>query len=74
MLLALRDYIKRYQMVSTEQLVREFHMAAEALEPMLEIWIQKGKIQLCTDKKRCGTSCQSCQPQVYYEWCDSSSS
>lgn len=71
MLLALRDYIQRYQVVSAEQLTREFHIAAEALEPMLGLWIKKGNIRATDDKKSCGTKCQSCQPRprtVYYEW------
>ncbi len=73
MLLALRDFIKRHQVVSTEQLGREFRIALDALEPILAIWIHKGSIRQAQDKKGCGTSCRSCrvQPIVYYEWCGS---
>ena len=41
MLIALRDYIKHYKLVSSEQLTREFKIAMEALEPILDIWITK---------------------------------
>lgn len=71
MLLALRDYIYHHKVVSLEQLTREFHIAPEALMPILDIWIQKAAIRRVADKEGCGTSCKSCQPKnvAYYERC-----
>lgn len=72
MLLALRDFIQRHQVVSAEQLTREFRIAFEALEPMLGIWINKGLIKPTNNDKNCGSGCQSCKPRRqlnYYVWC-----
>ena len=68
MLLAVRNFIQTYGVVSSEQLSREFQIPAEALDPMLEIWIAKGVVQKLASK-HCGSSCQTCRPRsiAYYE-------
>lgn len=70
MLLAIRNYMQHHRVASTEQLSREFQIAAEALEPIMAIWINKALIRKLNQKESCGTSCRSCQPKpiVYYEW------
>jgi len=70
-LLALRDFIQHHQVVSLEQLTREFRIAPEALVPILSIWMNKSVIRRAIDKEGCGTTCQSCRPKqlTYYEWC-----
>ena len=69
MLLELRNYIQRHHIVSNEQLSREFRIAAEALAPMLDIWINKGLIRKANPKENCGSSCKSCHTTRidYYE-------
>ncbi len=71
MLSAIRSFIQDHRMVSIEQLSREFCVAADALGPMLEIWINKGCIRKANQKKNCGSSCNACHVQriTYYEWC-----
>lgn len=70
-LLELRNFIRHYRSVSTEQLTREFKIAHEALLPMLDIWVRKGKIQPLRSAQQCN-GCQSCYSKqsqvVYYEW------
>jgi hypothetical protein len=56
MLLQLRDFIQREQLVSTQQLVREFHVDEQALQPMLDVWVSKGVIEPCQDDG-CNSSC-----------------
>lgn len=70
MLIQLRDYIKRGQVVSLEQLTREFHIDKQALQPMLDIWVAKGVIQPCQEKAVCGSGCSSCKINmpVFYQW------
>ncbi len=70
MLLQLRDYIKRGQVVSIEQLTREFHIDKQALQPMLDIWVAKGAIQPCQGRVACGSGCVSCNinTPVFYQW------
>ena len=69
MLLQIRDYIRRQQVVSSQQLCRTFHMDETALEPIIKLWMQKGVIRLCLAQKNCQTRCFGCKdkPQ-YYEY------
>lgn len=70
MLLQILDFIQREQMVSTQQLTREFHVDEQALQPMLAIWIKKGLIKPCEEKVACQSSCFRCNPNapVYYQY------
>jgi hypothetical protein len=72
MLLQLRDYIKKGQTVSIEQLAREFHIDSQALQPMLDIWVNKGVVKKHDKKLSCKTLCSSCNINnpVYYHWID----
>lgn len=72
MLLKIRDYIQREQVVSTQQLTREFHVDEQALMPMLDIWVSKGVIKRCQDKAKCQSACSSrCKinAPVFFELC-----
>ncbi len=60
MLLQLIDFIRIQKVVSMEQLVREFHIEKEALQPMLDIWIGRGQIRISEDKIACKSSCVRC--------------
>ena len=64
MLLQLRDYIRREHMVSMQQLTREFHVDESALQPMLDIWVQKGAIIPHQNDKACQSSCSRCSTSV----------
>lgn len=70
MLLQIRDFIRREQVVSIQQLTREFHLEEPALKPMLEIWINKGVIRPCEEKTACQSSCFRCNTQSpqYYQY------
>jgi len=68
MLLQIRDFIHKNQVVSVQQIVREFHIDEQALQPMLQIWVDKGIIRSCQEKKGCQSSCFRCNtklPQFY---------
>ena len=71
MLLLIRDYIHREQVVSTQQLAREFHIDEEALQPMLDIWVKKGVIKPCQETTGCQSTCSGCKTKapVFYESC-----
>ncbi|KTD58521.1 FeoC like transcriptional regulator [Legionella sainthelensi] len=70
MLLQIRDYIRRKGVVSTQQLIREFHLDFQALQPMLNLWIGKGVIRRCEAKEQCKSSCFKCRAQEpeYYQY------
>lgn len=73
MLLQLRDFIHREQVVSTQQLAREFHVDELALQPMLDIWTRRGVIRQCQEKTACKRSCFRCSTNtpVYYQFISS---
>ena len=68
MLLQLRDYIRREHRVSLQQLVREFHIDERALQPMLDLWVQKGVILPQEDNSTCQSTCSRCSTSsvVFY--------
>lgn len=70
MLLQIRDYICRQGTVSTQQLTREFHVALSALQPMLDLWVNKGVIRKCQEKTNCQSACFKCRVQSheYYQY------
>lgn len=70
MLLQILEYLKREKVASNQQIAREFRLDITALQPMLEIWLRKGKIAGCQDKSTCQSSCFKCktQPPVYYRY------
>jgi len=71
MLLQLHDYIKRNQMIGLDQIAREFRIDKQALQPMIDIWVKKGKIRACQERKLCGGGCvSSCKINrpIFYEW------
>ena len=70
MLLQIRDFIHREQVVSTQQLTREFHLDEHALQPMLDIWVSKGVIRQCLEKVACKSRCFRCNTAapVFYQF------
>jgi hypothetical protein len=72
MLLQIREYISREQVVSTQQLVREFCLELPALQPMLDLWVKKGAIEKYQDQGHCQSSCFKCRekPPEYYRYLD----
>ena len=66
MLLQIRDFIHREQVVSMQQLSREFHIEEQALQPMLDIWVRRGVIRECQAKASCQTKCFRCNTPKFY--------
>lgn len=68
MLLQIRDYIRHQQVVSNQQIAREFNLDLPALEPMLDLWLRK-KVIARAQEPACKSPCFKCktqQPLVYY--------
>lgn len=69
MLLQIRDYVRREQVVSNQQLAREFQVDISALQPMLDVWVHKGVISTCEQESACKSRCFKCRvPPVYYRY------
>lgn len=73
MLLQIRDYLRREQVASNQQIAREFRLDLQALQPMLDLWLRKGVIEHCQEKSTCQSRCFKCktQPPVYYQYINS---
>ena len=72
MLLQIRDYLRQERVASNQQIAREFHLDLQALQPMLELWLQKGVIKCCQEKSACRSPCFKCKtPPVYYQYLES---
>jgi hypothetical protein len=72
MLLALRDFILREKVVSTQQLTRAFKVELSALQPMLDCWVQKGVIEAEKQASTCQRACRKCHTSlIYYRICSS---
>jgi len=70
MLLEIRDYLRREQIASNQQIAREFGLDLQALQPMLELWLRKGVIESLQPQAACRSRCLRCnsQPLVYYQF------
>jgi hypothetical protein len=72
MLLQIREYLRRERVASNQQIAREFHLDLQALQPMLDLWLNKGVIACCQAKSACQSRCFKCKtPPVYYQFLES---
>lgn len=66
MLLQIREYFAREKIASNQQVARQFRLALEALQPMLDVWCAKGVIAAYEQKTGCQSACFKCQASVVY--------
>ena len=66
----LRNYIQQRQQVSLADIINHFDVDEQAVRPMLEVWINKGKIHRKMSTASCGSSCSQCQTASteFYIW------
>lgn len=71
-LLELKEYLQGRDIVSIDDLGLHFKASRETLEPMLEHWIQKGKLRKETVESSCGGKHGTCScggsEQIWYQW------
>ncbi|MCT7954995.1 FeoC-like transcriptional regulator [Laspinema palackyanum] len=65
----IQTYLSQQGQASLGQLEQHFHVSSNALSPMLEKLIRKGRVQKIVSSNRCG-SCGSCAPEtlIIYYW------
>jgi hypothetical protein len=70
MLLEILNYLRREKIASNHQIARQFALDLSALEPMLDCWVNKGKLKICEQNSTCNSSCFKCkaQPPRYYQY------
>ena len=67
-----RDYLKQQGQASLRDMALVFNMDQDALRPVVEQWIAKGKVELLPPGSACGGSCSACEPETIelYQWID----
>ena len=70
MIIALKAYIRKHQLVSLSQLEKAFSASEKALEPMLKHWQNKGLIKPYMPCNACRLPCQQCttSTNTWYQW------
>jgi len=65
-----RDYLKQRGQAPLRDMALEFGMDQDALRPIVEQWISKGKVEKLPEGSACGGGCNSCEPQTIelYQW------
>ncbi|MBO0348131.1 FeoC-like transcriptional regulator [Phormidium pseudopriestleyi FRX01] len=65
----LQTYLSQQGQASLGQLEQHFHVNSNALSPMLEKLIRKGRVEKTVSSNRCG-GCSSCAPEslIIYYW------
>ena len=68
-----RDYLKLKGQAPLRDMALEFGMDQEALRPIIEQWMTKGKVEKLPQGTNCGGGCNSCAPEAIelYQWIDS---
>lgn len=69
-LIAIKQYLKeRGGIVPLKDVALHFRRDADAVRPLLEMWVNKGKVRL-TRAEACGKGCCKCDPEhlELYEW------
>ena len=68
-LIDLKNTIRDHRAVSLGDLMRRYDMDAEALKPMVEHWVRKGKVEVhpsaCTDKGCSGCATRRTETYVW---------
>lgn len=65
-----RKYLQERKLATLHDIALHFRMTTEAIAPMLEIWITKGKVKKHADSLGCSKGCCKCDPATIetYEW------
>ncbi len=74
MLMDLKGYLTERRCASLSEIARHFAADPDAVRPMLELWVRKGKVHR-VDGQRCGgcTVCPGADFEIY-EWADKAGS
>jgi putative ferrous iron transport protein C len=65
-----KRYLQDRGQATLMDIALHFGTQADALRPMLTVWMRKGKVERLRAEARCGTSCQRCDPAAteIYRW------
>jgi len=67
---AIKQYLVGRRLATLKDIALHFRMEADAVSPMLELWIRKGKVKRHNDRAGCRKGCGMCDSAALttYEW------
>ena len=65
-----RDYLKLHGQAPLRDMALAFNMDQQALKPMIDHWITKGKVEKLPEGTGCQGGCTACAPDTVeiYRW------
>ena len=65
-----RNYLREKGQAPLRDMALEFNMDQNALRPIVEQWVNRGKVQKLAQGTSCGSSCNACAPETIeiYQW------
>jgi hypothetical protein len=68
----IKKYLVKRKIATLQNIAFHFRMETEAVTPMLDMWILKGKLKKHDSDFRCQKGCCKCDPATMeaYEWID----
>ncbi len=69
-LVELKKYLQERKLVPLQDIAFHFDMDIEAIRPMIDQWIRKGKVRKQDGNLGCAKGCCKCDPATIetYEW------
>jgi len=69
-LIKIKHYLQQRELTQLNDIALHFRTDIDTLQPMLDIWIRKGKIKKHQSSQSCGRGCRGCDSQtvIAYEW------
>lgn len=68
--LEIRTYLQKRKLATLHDIALHFRMTTDAISPMLELWVTKGKVKKHEPSQGCSKGCCKCDPATTetYEW------
>ena len=69
-LVQIKEYIKDRKLVPLQDIAFHFKTEVNTVQPMLDIWVRKGKVKKHAGNLGCQNGCCKCDPATIttYEW------
>ncbi len=66
----LKQYLQQRRQVTLADVVNHFDVDANVARDMLQVWMNKGKVQRLQAAASCGSACSQCDPMTteVYVW------
>ena len=69
-LLKIKQYLRERKLVPLQDVATHFRVDVEAIRPLLDVWVNKGKAKRHANNLGCQKGCCKCDPASIetYEW------